>query len=346
MAGVPAEAEAVPGQPGEQAAHPRPLRARGALGGRRSDKRARRSQEDDMERIAFIGLGAMGEPMVANLLAKGFAVTIVGHRRPEPVERLRALGAGVAASLAEAVRESDVVILMLPSSREVEAVALGARGLEEAVRPGAVVVDCSTSDPASTARIGERLRARGIGMVDAPVTRGVAGAKQGKLAFFVGGEENDIERVKPCLSAMGDTFHMMGPLGSGHATKTMTNTLSYATVALVGEMLMLGERLGLDANALQEALMSGAASKALESFGPRIIAREYSSPRVSIANVCAHLDIAGGLAERTGSSLPVLAAAEEVYQRVSDLGHDGSDMSSIAELWSEPSGGAPTRAAS
>lgn len=286
-----------------------------------------------MDQIAFIGLGAMGEPMVTNLLAKGFPVTIVGHRRPEPVERLRERGAKVAATPADAVRGSNVVILMLPSSREVESVVTGEGGLLEALAAGSVLVDCSTSDPASTVKLGEQLRARGVGMIDAPVTRGVLGAKQGKLAFFVGGEATDFEKVKPCLEAMGDTFHMMGRLGSGHATKAMSNALSYATVALVSEMLLLGDRLGIDANALQEALMSGAASKALESFGPRIIAREYTSPRVSVGNVCSHFGIAAGMAASAGASLPVLSAAEEVYRRVSSLGLDASDMSSIAELW-------------
>lgn len=286
-----------------------------------------------MERVAFIGLGAMGEPMATNLLAKGYPVTIVGRRRPEPVARLRERGAKVAATPAEAVRDNSVVILMLPSSREVEAVITGEGGLLGALAAGSVLVDCSTSDPSSTEKIGEQLRARGVGMVDAPVTRGVLGAKQGKLAFFVGGETSDFEKVKPCLEAMGDTFHMMGRLGSGHATKAMSNALSYATVALVSEMLLLGDRLGIDAKALQEALMSGAASKALESFGPRIIAREYASPRVSVENVCAHFGIAAGMAAGAGTALPVLSAAEDVYRRVSGLGHDASDMSSIAEIW-------------
>ncbi|MYZ47597.1 NAD(P)-dependent oxidoreductase [Propylenella binzhouense] len=300
-----------------------------------------------MERIIFIGLGAMGEPMAANLLAKGFDLTAVGNRRPEPVARLREQGAKVAADLAEAASGGGIAILMLPSSREVEAVALGDGGLLASLPAGSVVVDCSTSDPESTAALGRKFAARGVAMVDAPVTRGIAGAKQGKLAFFVGGDEADFARVEPALSAMGDTFHRMGALGSGHATKAMTNALSYATVALVGEMLSLGERLGIDLPVLQEALMSGAASKALESFGPRIIARDYAAPRVTIGNVCTHLAIAESMAARAHAQVPVLQAAEKVYRRVSALGHDASDMSSIAELWDGPDGAAEAgRAAS
>jgi 3-hydroxyisobutyrate dehydrogenase len=286
-----------------------------------------------MQRIAFTGLGAMGEPMASNLLRKGFPVTVVGNRRPEPVERLRALGASVAGTPAEAARSCDIALVVLPTSREVEAVIAGPGGLLEGLAQGAVVVDCSTSDPASTRELGRMLAEKGIGFVDAGLTRGTAGAKDGKLAYFVGGEAADIAKAKPALEAMGDTFFVMGPLGSGHATKVLSNALSYATVALVGETLMLGGRLGLDPAALQQALMAGAGSKALEAFGPRIVRRQYDSPRVTIGNVCAHLGIAKSLAGAAESPLFVTAAAGEVYRWTAMQGHGRSDMASIAELW-------------
>ncbi len=287
-----------------------------------------------MQRVAFVGLGAMGEPMATNLLKKGFSVTIVGGRRPEPVERLKALGAKVAASPAEAARDCDVAIVVLPSSKEVEAVVAGANGLVEGMAKGSVVVDCTTADPASTRMLGEKLAQKGVGFVDAGLTRGVAGAKAGTLAYFVGGEAADIEKAKPVLEAMGDTFFVMGPLGAGHATKVLSNALSYATVALVGEALMLGGQSGIDQAALQEALMAGAGSKALEAFGPRIIRREYTAPRVTIGNVCAHFGIAKSMADASATPLFVTSAAQEAYRWVAMRGHGADDMSSIAELWS------------
>jgi 3-hydroxyisobutyrate dehydrogenase-like beta-hydroxyacid dehydrogenase len=301
-----------------------------------------------MERIAFIGLGAMGEPMAANLLRHGFGVTVVGHRRPEPVERLRAKGAEVAGTPAKAGRRCGIVVLMLPSSREVEAVVADGGGLADALAAGGVVIDCSTSDPSSTQRLAAMLASRGSALVDAPVTRGMQGAKDGKLAFFVGCGDQEFERVKPALAAMGDTFYRMGGVGTGHATKILTNALSYGTVALVGETLMLADRLGLDLQRTQEALMAGAASKALESFGPRIIGRQYASPRVSIANARDHLEIARKLVPADEASLDVLSAARALYERVGALGHGASDMSSIAELWPARPGSAPAagRAAS
>jgi 2-hydroxy-3-oxopropionate reductase len=165
------------------------------------------------------------------------------------------------------------------------------------------------------------------------VTRGVAGAKQGTLAFFVGGSDADFERVKPALEAMGDTFHRMGIVGNGHATKLLTNALSYGTVALVNEMLLVGKAFGLDLADLQPALISGAGSKALEAFGPRIIAREYAPARVTIGNVRAHLETALTLAPPDKAPLNVLGAAKDLYEKAGAKGQDANDMAAIAELW-------------
>lgn len=285
-----------------------------------------------MQHIAFIGLGAMGEPMAANLLKAGFPVTVVGHRRPEPLERLKAAGAMVAAGPAEAAKRCDVAILMLPGSAEVEAVLTGSGGMAEALPGGCVVIDCSTSHPASTRRLAALLAGHGVGFVDAGVTRGVAGAKSGKLAYFVGGSDADFEKARPALDAMGDTCFRMGKVGSGHETKSLSNALSYATVALVNETLMLGAGLGIDPGALREALMAGAGSKALEAFGPRIVAREYTPPRVSVGNVRAHLAMAQEMAP-AGMDPVMLSLAKSLYDKVGERGFEGADMAALAELW-------------
>lgn len=285
-----------------------------------------------MQRVAFIGLGKMGEPMAANLLQKGFKVTVVGHRRPEPIERLKALGADVAATPAEAAKNCEIAIVMLPGSSQVEQAIAGANGLAETLPSGAIVVDCSTSNPVSTRKLAKQLAEKRVGFVDVGVTRGVVGAKQGKLAYFIGGKPDDFERVKPALEAMGDTFFYMGDVGAGHETKNISNALSYGTVALVGEMLMLGQQFGLDLNALMEALMSGAPSKALESFGPSIIAHKYDPARVSVRNVCSHLAMTREIAPE-GTALTLISTAKSLYDRVSERGFDEADMSAIAEIW-------------
>lgn len=284
-----------------------------------------------MKHVAFIGIGAMGEPMAANLLGKGFAVTIL-RRNPAAVGRLQTLGAKVAESPAEAAADADIAILSLPVSKDVESCVTGAGGLLTAMRAGTVVVDCSTSDPASTRRLAAALAERKVGFVDAGMTRGVAGAKQGKLAFFLGGEREHIDYAMPVLEALGDTFVHIGPVSHGHTAKVISNVLSYATVALVNEALALGIRNGLDKQKLFDALMQGAQSKALEAFGPRILNAEYAPPRVTVDHVCDDMVMAHALAGQGATPIPLLAIAESLYKLVAAGGHGAADMAVIGEL--------------
>ncbi|RPI43724.1 MAG: NAD(P)-dependent oxidoreductase [Betaproteobacteria bacterium] len=288
-------------------------------------------------RVGFIGVGAMGEPMAANLLKKGFEVSILQHRRAEPVARLSALGATAKADVAQAVQGCEVIVLSLPTSREVEAVMAGSRGIVACAQSGSVVVDCSTSDPQSTRALGKQLGVRGIGLVDAGMTRGVAGAKQGTLAFFLGGEQRHIERAMPVLKALGDTFVHLGPSGDGHTAKVISNVLSYGTVALVNEAFMLGARAGLDLKVLYDALMQGAPSKALESFGPRIASGDYEPPRVTIEHVCEDLVLAQSMAASGSAPIFMLSAAQEIYRLLALRGEGAADMSKIAQLWRDAS---------
>lgn len=283
--------------------------------------------------LGFVGLGAMGEPMAANLLKKGFGVGILRHRRPDPVERLTGAGAKVHPGAKALAANADAIVLSLPTSREVEAVMLGADGIVANAKPGSLVIDCSTSDPPSTRRLGALLAERHIGMVDAGMTRGVAGAKAGTLAFFLGGAQAHVDQALPVLKAMGDTFIHVGPLSHGHTAKLISNVLSYGTVALVNEAFMLGSRAGVDLKLLFDALMQGATSKALEAFGPRIVAGEYHPPRVTVEHVCDDMAMLQGLA--AGGSAPVfmLSAAQELYRLLQLRGEGQADMSKIAELW-------------
>lgn len=284
-------------------------------------------------RVAFVGLGAMGEPMAANLLRQGFEVAVVRHRRADPAERLAALGATVCSTVAEAARGCQTVVLSLPTSREVESVVCGDGSLMQAAAPGSLVIDCSTSDPASTRLLGAQLAERRIAFMDVGMTRGVAGAKQGTLAFFLGGAASDIERAMPVLEALGDTFIHVGPLGHGHSAKLISNVLSYGTVALVNEAFMLGARSGLDLKKLQEALIQGAPSKALEAFGPRIVAGEYEPARVTVEHVCDDMVMLQSLAAATQTPVFLLAAAQELYRLLQSQGAGARDISAIAELW-------------
>lgn len=292
-----------------------------------------------MKNILFVGIGAMGEPMATNLLKKGFSVTVVRNRRAEPAERLAALGARVVTRAADGAAGCDAAILSLPTSNEVEAVMLGADGLAARLPAGAVVLDTSTSDPASTRALAATLAARAIGLVDGPVTRGVDGARKGTLAFFLGGERAHIERVQPALDAMGDTFIHFGPVGHAHTAKVISNVLSYGTVALVNEALMLGGRSGLDLDILHKALMQGAPSKALETFGRRIVDAQFNPARVSVEHVCDDMLLVQKLATQTSAPIFLLGAAQEVYRQLALQGLGPRDMSTVGEHWRAPKPG-------
>ena len=288
--------------------------------------------------VAFVGLGAMGEPMATQLVRRGFAVSVVGHRRREPVERLVALGAKEAATAAAAAASADAVVLMLPGSDDIERVVLGEGNVLGAMRGGTTLVDCSTADAARSRAIARAASERGVAYVDAPVTRGVQGARDGKLAFFIGGDADAIERVRPLLAAMGDTFFLMGPAGAGHATKILVQSLSYATVALVSEALMLGDAQRLPLDTLQQALSAGAGSKALEAFGPRIAARQYAPARVKVGDARSHMDAAQRMAAASGCARDVHAAANAAFARLAERGMAASDIAALAELWPTASG--------
>jgi 3-hydroxyisobutyrate dehydrogenase-like beta-hydroxyacid dehydrogenase len=285
-----------------------------------------------MAKIGFVGIGAMGEPMVANLLKKGFSVTALKHRRDEPAQRLQEQGARIVASL-DSFADSDVVVLCLPSSSEVEATLAGEGGLIDKLGADAVIVDCSTSEPQSTVELSERAKSRNVGLIAAGMTRGVAGAKQGTLAFFVGGEAAHVEKAQPVLEAMGNTFIRFPTAADAHTAKLISNVLSYSTVALVNEALMMGAKSGVDLSILHKALMEGAPSKALEAFGPRIISGEYEPPRVTIDHACDDMLMQQALAARISAPTFLHSIAQELYRSLSSRGLGDRDISMIAELW-------------
>lgn len=284
--------------------------------------------------IAFIGVGAMGEPMAANLLRKGFSVATLEHRRPEPVARLRQLGARVVSTPAEAMRGCDVAFTCLPTGNEVEAVVLGGDGLAKGAHSGAVIVDCTTSDPATTVRIGAALRARSIGFVDAGLTRARQGAIDGKLAFFLGGDPADVAKARPALEAMGDTFFHFGGVGAGHRAKIISNMVALATIALTNEALALGSEHGLDVRVLYDALMAGnGRSRSLEVYGQPMVMRDYNAKQFSIAHACHDLSAARKLADECGVAIPVVAAAREVFDQAANSISPTESVITLAREW-------------
>lgn len=206
-----------------------------------------------MSRIAFIGLGNMGGPMAANLVKNGHTVRVF-DLVPAAVQAAVDAGASASASARETLADAEVVISMLPASRHVEGVYLGDDGILAAIPAGALVIDCSTIAPASARKVSEAAAARGLQMIDAPVSGGTAGAQAGTLTFIVGGEEDALERARPVLQAMGKNIFHVGASGAGQVAKLCNNMALGVIMAVTGEAIALGVAHGLDPKVLSQMM--------------------------------------------------------------------------------------------
>jgi 3-hydroxyisobutyrate dehydrogenase len=219
-------------------------------------------------RIAFIGLGNMGGPMAANLVRAGHALA-VHDLVPEAVERLAALGAVGAGSAAEAAAGAEAVFSMLPAGAHVSELYLGKGRVLESARAGAFLVDCSTIDAATARRVAAAAAERGLEMLDAPVSGGVAGATAGTLTFMVGGPAAALERARPLLERMGRSIFHAGPSGAGQLAKICNNLLLGIAMAGTCEALRVGLAGGLDPKALSEIMrQSSGGNWVLERYNP------------------------------------------------------------------------------
>ncbi len=283
--------------------------------------------------IGFVGLGTMGAAMAANVLRAGFPLT-VWNRTPARGEDLRALGARIAATPAALAAASDIVVACVSDTPDVEAILFGGQGAPEGIahgaRPGTLVIDCSTIDPGATRSFAARLDAVGVGLVDAPVTGGSEGARNGTLAILVGGDAADVERARPVLAAMGRSITHFGPVGSGQAAKAVNQVILAGTYLGVAEGMVLAVKAGLDPALVAEALSGGAAqSWVLTNRSGRMIANDYPLG-FRIALHRKDLGIALALARDTGAVLPVAGLAAQLETGLVATGHGDDDNAALA----------------
>lgn len=288
--------------------------------------------------VAFIGLGHMGGPMAANLVKAGYRVQAF-DLVASALDQARADGASIAASAVEAVRGAQVVVSMLPASRHVEGLYLGEEGLLAAIEPGALVIDSSTIAPASARKVAETAAARGLAMIDAPVSGGTAGAAAGTLTFIVGGTAEALERARPVLSAMGKNIFHMGAAGAGQVAKLCNNMALGVIMAATGEAIALGVAHGLDAGALSQMMaVSTSRSWATEVCNPwpgvlpnAPASRGYEG---GFGNdlMLKDLGLAAEAAMGTGASIPLGELARNLYAMNSQAGRGGLDFSSVVNL--------------
>lgn len=212
-----------------------------------------------MRKIGFIGLGVMGAPMARNIKKHGYELVLYDVST-DALKKFEAEGCSIATSPKECAAETDMIITMLPSSPQVQDVALGPDGILQGIRPGCVYVDMSTISPTVSREISGVFADKGIDMLDAPVAKGLTAATDGTLTLFVGGSADALEKVRPVLECMAtDIFHMGGN-GAGSVTKLVNNMLTVTIVAATSEMIVYAAKHGVDPDKLYEALVAGAAN--------------------------------------------------------------------------------------
>ncbi len=229
-----------------------------------------------MERIGFIGLGIMGQPMCLNLLKAGYSITAF-NRTASKLEAVVKKGAKKADTPAQVAKESDIVITIVTDSEDVEQVILGQEGVMYGAKAGSVVIDMSTISPSVTQDIAKQLLKKDIDMLDAPVSGGDVGARAGTLAIMVGGKKEVLERCMPVLNVMGKTVTHVGTHGMGQTVKLCNQILVSVTNMAVCEALMLAKKSGVDPDVMIKATANGAAgSWQLSNLGPKMAERDFA----------------------------------------------------------------------
>lgn len=295
-------------------------------------------------KLGFIGLGNMGGPMSRNLLRAGYDVAVHDVRREAAIEH-EALGAVWATTPAEAGRDRDVVITMLPTPRHVEAVLLGPDGLLAALAPGSVWIDMSTSVPEVADRVRAAVADRGAEVLDAPVSGMAAGANSGRLQIFVGGPTGVYERVRPVLEVLGDPARIMlvGGHGAGYTVKLMINLLWFTHLVATTEVLSIGTSAGVDLTVLRDALLaSPAASNFLDRDVLSVLRDGDYDESFAIALACKDLGLAVDLARDLKVPVELSALVEQVFRRARRAYGDLAGEMTPVRLW-EDLLGAPLR---
>src|SRR5919109_1742 len=287
--------------------------------------------------IGFIGLGIMGRPMARNLLKAGYPL-VVHNRSRAAVDELAGAGAKTATSSREVAAQCDVLITMLPNSPDVELVALGKDGIIEGARPGLIVADMSTISPIVSQKVGTALAAKGVKMLDAPVSGGEKGAIDAALSVMVGGDKATFDAVLPIFQAMGKTITLLGPLGFGGFTKLANQIIVAVNLTALAEALTLGKKAGLDRELLLTALAGGlAGSKCLEQKKPNYVSNTYN-PGFKIDLHYKDLGLIMESARALGVPLPATAIVQELFSAMRVKGRGGLDHSGIITLLEDLAG--------
>jgi len=293
-------------------------------------------------RVGLIGLGIMGQPMACNLLRAGFEL-MVATRTPGKAASFAAAQSSrglisAAEGPAEVAAASDVIIIMVTDTPDVEAIAQGEQGVLAKAQPGTIIIDMSTISPDATRRLAIEASKRGLYWLDAPVSGGEKGAIEGTLTIMVGGEVEALERARPVLEAMGRRVTHFGPAGNGQAAKLCNQILVAGNILAVAEALTFGTKCGLDLPTLHQALTGGAANSwALEVLGKKIIDRDFK-PAFMVRLQQKDLRLVLDAAYNNHTPLPTAALAQQLFLTLQAEGHGEEGTQALARVFERMAG--------
>lgn len=287
-------------------------------------------REGMQPKIGFIGLGIMGKPMCRNLMKAGYDLTVYNRSRGK-VDEMVAEGAVGAGSPKEVAEQTDIIITIVTDTPDVEQVVLGENGILEGAREGQVVIDMSTISPSVTQEIASRLNAKGVEMLDAPVSGGDKGAIEGTLSIMVGGKEAVFNRCLPVLQAMGKNINLIGGNGAGQMTKLCNQVAVSITNLAMAEALLLGAKAGLNLEKMLAAISGGAAgSWQLSNLAPRILKRDFA-PGFMVKLQQKDLRLVLGAANELGIGLPGVSIAHQLFNTVEAAGEGNEGTQALVK---------------
>jgi 3-hydroxyisobutyrate dehydrogenase-like beta-hydroxyacid dehydrogenase len=290
------------------------------------------------ERIGFIGVGLMGHGMAKNIVEKGWPLTVMGHRNREPVEDLKGRGAKEAKTAREVAEASDIVVLCVTGSPQVEAVINGPDGLASAGKP-LLICDSSTSDPSVTIRLAGELAPKGITLIDSPLGRTPKDAAEGTLDVMVGGEAAAVERARPVLEAFGKRVIHTGPTGSGHTMKLLNNFLSMGYASLYAEALALGQKLGLTPKVFDSVIRGGRMDCGFyQTFFTYVLERDRNAHRFTISNALKDMTYLSAAASAAAVANPMGSAVRNAFALAAGLGHAEDYVPMLSDVVAEANG--------
>ena len=274
--------------------------------------------------IGMVGVGMMGHGIASNLVKHGHELVVLEHPGNQPLDRLRAAGVHSAHSAKALAARVDIVILVVTGSPQVEAVLTGPDGILAGLRPGSIVIDCSTAIPSSTVRMAQAVQQAGGRFLDAPMTRTPKEAAEGRLNLLVGGDVGLLDICRPILACFAENITHVGPVGTGHGMKLLHNYVSLGMVTLLAEAAACAQRSGVQAGAFVDVLaQGGGGGTALDRLKPYLLARDTGGLRFSIANACKDLGYYQQMATDADAQSAVASAVLGTLQ--SALGRAGPD---------------------